>query len=304
MRKILVTPRSLTRSGHPALDALREAGYEVIFCTPGVRPSEEDLLELLPGCVGYLAGIEEISARVLEKAEDLRVISRNGTGVDNIDLDAAERLNITICRAKGANANGVAELTLGLILALVRSISLNDARLKNEQWEREKGIELQGRRLGLVGCGAIGTRVASLGTGIGMEVIAFRRHPDPSFAPDGFRWVSMDELYTQSDIISLHRPPGEKPIINRETIAKMKQGVYLVNTARAALVDADAVLEALESGQIAGLAIDVFTQEPPKDYRLVKHKRVVATPHVGGYTSESVLRATQQAVDNLLEILS
>lgn len=305
MNKILVTPRSLTRGGDPSLDLLKEAGYEVVFSTPGKQPGEEELIRLLPGCVGYLAGVEKISARVLEAAEDLRVISRNGTGIDNIDTDAANRLNIRICRTKGANARGVAELTIGLIFALVRSIPFSDANLKNEKWERRRGIELENRTLGLIGCGEIGKRVALLATGMGMKVLAFRRHPDYSFSPDNFSYVSLEDLYRQSDIISLHCPPLEsgKPMIGKDVIAKMKKGVYLVNTARAALLDEDAVLEGLESGQIAGVAVDVFAQEPPSDYRLVKYNRVVATPHIGGYTSESVSEATRQAVDNLLKHL-
>jgi len=260
---------------------------------------------LLPGCVGYLAGVENISARVLEAAKDLRVISRNGTGIDNIDLDAANRLNIPICRAEGANTRGVAELTMGLIFALVRSIPFSDANLKDERWERRAGIELENRTLGLIGCGAIGKRVALLATGIGMKVVAFRRHPDYSFSPDSFSYAPLEEVYRQSDIISLHCPPlpGGEPMINRDAIPKMKRGVYLVNTARASLLDEDAVLEGLERGYIAGVAVDVFAEEPPSDYRFVQHERVIATPHIGGYTSESVSRATRQAVDNLLENL-
>ena len=303
--KVLVTPRSLTKKGHPALDALREAGYEVVLSTPGVQPEEAELMRLLPGCAAYLAGVEKIPARVLEAAKDLRVISRNGTGVDNIDLEAAKRLGIVVCTAKGANANGVAELTIGLIFALVRAIPFSDAKLKGEQWQRREGIELAGRTLGLIGCGAVGKKVALLSSAVGMQVIAFDPRADAAFAPASFRWGALDQLYESSDIVSLHCPPSAdgKPIIDRAAIRKMKKGVYLVNTARAALLDEEAVLEGLESGQIAGLALDVFAQEPPKDYLLAKHERVIATPHIGGYTEESVQRATQEAVDNTLRNL-
>jgi phosphoglycerate dehydrogenase-like enzyme len=305
MNKILVTPRSLTRNGDPALAVLKEAGYEVVFSTPGVQPNEDELVKLLPRCVGYLAGVEKISARVLEAAKDLLVLSRNGTGIDNIDLEAARRQNIRVCRAEGANARGVAELTIGLIFALVRSIPYGDAALKREQWERRQGIELQSRVLGLIGCGQVGKSVALLGTGIGMQVIAFELRPDPSFAPANFCYVSLDDLCRQSDIVSLHCLPLEsgKPMIDKDTITKMKRGVYLVNTARASLMHGEAVLAGLNSGQLAGVAIDVFAKEPPADYRLVKHDRVIATPHSGGYTVESVHKATAQAVDNLLTAL-
>jgi phosphoglycerate dehydrogenase-like enzyme len=305
MKKVLVTPRSLTSASHPALDLLRGAGCQVIFSTPGKQPDEEELIGLLPGCEGYLAGVERVSARVLEAAKGLQVISRNGTGIDNIDMNAANRLNIQVCRAEGANARGVAELTLGLILALVRSIPFSDSQLKNKRWERRKGIELENQTLGLIGCGEIGKRTALLATGMGMKVFAFRRYPDYSFSPPNFSYVSLEDLYRQSDIISLHCPSLEsgKALINKEAIAKMKNGAYLVNTARASLLDLAAVLEALESGRLAGAAVDVFDQEPPADYRLVKNSRAIATPHIGGYTSQSIARATTQAVENIINVL-
>jgi phosphoglycerate dehydrogenase-like enzyme len=136
-----------------------------------------------------------------------------------------------------------------------------------------------------------------------MKTMAFKRHPDPSFAPPNFRWASPDELYSGSDVVSLHCPAGPKPVIDREAIGKMKKGVYLVNTARADVVDEKVVLEALDSGKIAGYAVDVFSPEPPKDWKLAGHEKVIATPHVGGFTEESVSRATEDAVRNILEVL-
>ena len=263
MQKILITPRSLTKNGHPALDKLRQRGYELIFSTPGRQPPEDEIIGLLPGCVGYLAGVERISSRVLESAIELKVISRNGTGIDNIDQESAERLNIRICRTEGANARGVAELTIGLMFSLVRSIHYQDKKMKEGVWERKKGIELEDRVLGLIGCGQIGQHVALLALGLGMRVLAYRRNPDPSFSPsEEFQYVSLDELLPQSDIISLHRPAplSGKPFISAEVIKKMKKGVYLINTARASLIDEKAVFEALGNGHIAGLAIDVYAK--------------------------------------------
>ena len=169
MEKILITPRSLTKEGHPALELLRKAGFQVITCTPGKSPEEEELLRLLPGCVGYLAGVEKVSARVLEAAKGLKVISRNGAGISNVDLEAARRLNIQVLPTPGANARGVAELTIGLILALLRSIPWSDGQLKAEAWSRRQGIELEGRTLGLVGCGDIGKLVVKMALGAGPE---------------------------------------------------------------------------------------------------------------------------------------
>ncbi|MEK6646346.1 MAG: phosphoglycerate dehydrogenase [Candidatus Firestonebacteria bacterium] len=305
--KILITPRSLTKSGHPALDTLKKAGYELVFSTPGKQPDEKELIELLSDCVGYLAGVEKISAEVLKGAGKLKVISRNGTGIDNIDLKTAKELNIKICRAEEANTRGVAELTIGLIFSLVRYIPFSDRKMKEEKWERKEGIELQNRTLGIIGCGKIGRQVAMMALSLGMKVVAYDVIRDSSFLPAGdFSWADLNTLLKQSDIISLHCPPlknGES-LINKDIIEKMKNGVYLINAARADLIDEKAVLKALFENKIAGFALDVFKKEPPVDNPLVLHERVIATPHIGGYTNESISRATQIAVNNLLKYLS
>jgi phosphoglycerate dehydrogenase-like enzyme len=304
--RILVTPRSVTKAGHPSLQRLRDVGWEVVFCTPGKQPDEAELIRLLPGCAGYLAGVEKITARVLEAATELRVISRNGTGVDNIDAEAARARGIAVCRAEGANARGVAELTFALMLALARSIPFCDRSLKNGGWERPTGVELSGKTLGLVGCGRIGRLVAGFGLAFDMEVLAYDPAPDSTFAPSPrFRYAGLDDILCRADVLSLHAPPAKdgRPLIDRKVLQRMKRGAYLINTARGGLMDNEAVLAALETGQLAGVALDAFDPEPPSDLRLVSHARVIATPHAGGLTHESVDRAVEGAVNNLLEAL-
>ncbi len=304
--KILVTPRSLTRDGHPALDQFKAAGYEVVFSTPGKQPDEAELLETLPECVGMLAGVEPITAQVLEAAKNLKAISRNGVGIDNVDPVAAERLNIQVLKAIGANARGVAELAIGLLFASIRAIPSSDAHLKAGEWKRKKGLEIQGKMLGLVGCGKIGKYVAEMAIGLGMQVIAYDMYPDSSFAPSPtFRFASWDEVLQQADILSLHCPPSEdgRALIDHDTLAKVKTGVYLLNTARAALIDEDAVLDALNSGKLSGFATDVFRKEPPDASPLFTHENVITTPHIGGFTMESVDMASTMAVENLLNCL-
>jgi phosphoglycerate dehydrogenase-like enzyme len=306
MPKILVTPRSVTRRGHPALDALSDAGFQVVFSTPGRQPTEEELLKLLPGCAGYLAGVEPVTARVLDAARDLKVIGRNGVGVGNIDLEAAGRRGIAICPAVGANSRGVAELTFGLMLALVRSIPFSDAAMKSRRWERRKGSELQDRTLGLIGCGMIGRAVAQFALAFGMKVVAFDPYPAPDFQPsEDFSYAPFDDVLARADILSLHCPENRDgtALIGSEQFEGMKDGVYLVNTARGSLLDCEAVLDALESGKVSGLAVDVFDTEPPSDWRLVENSRVIASPHIGGFTEESVGRAVSAAVDGILQVL-
>jgi D-3-phosphoglycerate dehydrogenase len=192
------------------------------------------------------------------------------------------------------------------MFSLARFIPFHDGKMKGEVWERRKGMELEGRTLGLVGCGQIGQEAVVRALGMGMNVLAYRRNPDLSFSPsDKFSWVSFDEVLEKSDIISLHRPASGtgEPVITGQIIAKMKRGVFIINTSRASLIDENAVLAALENNQVAGLATDVYAQEPPEDFSLVKHDRVIATPHLGGFTGDSVDRATTGAVENIINTL-
>jgi len=305
VQRILVTPRSVTRSGHPALARLEQAGYAVVLSTPGVQPDEASLMALLPGCSGYLAGVERVSARVMESArKTLKVIARNGVGLDNVDLDAARRLGIQVLPATGANARGVAELTLALVLALARSVPSSDAAIKAGQWTRREGTELDGKVLGLIGCGRIGQLVARMAAGLDMKVIGY--DPCPAASPAGWlEYRTFEEVLAKADFVSLHcpAPDDDRPIIDAAALGRMKPGAYVVNTARAGILDSAAVLAALESGRLAGVAIDVFDREPPGDDPLVRHPRTIATPHLGGYTRESVDRAISAAVENILGVL-
>lgn len=303
--KILVTPRSVTKNGHPSLEKLRAAGYEVMFCTPGCQPDENELKQLLPDCVGYLAGVENVTASVLESAPSVKVISRNGTGVNNIDLEAAKSLGTKVCRAEGANARGVAELTMALILSLVRSIPSSDEAIKSGKWDRKNGIELENRTLGLIGFGKIGKLVSGFATAFGMKIAIYDPYLPASFCPpDGVSVLSFNEVLGTSDILSLHCPPAGKPVIGKAEIEIMKKGAYLINTARAELIDETAVMDAIDSGRLSGYATDVFPSEPPKDLTLARHSCVIGTPHIGGLTAESVGRAMNVSVDNLIEALA
>jgi len=305
--KILVTPRSVTREGHSSLERLSLAGHDVILGPRGRQPSEEELIQLLPSCIGYIAGIEPITRRVLEAAVNLRAISRNGTGVDSIDAAAARERNIVILRAEGANARGVAELTIGFLFALARGLTACDASLKAGGWVRPNGVELEGRTLGIIGCGRIGKTVAELAVGIGLRVIAYDALPDYNFsAGAAFKFAPTREVLEHSEFLSLHCPPTANghALIGESEFAQLRHGAFIINTARYQLFDPEALLAALDSGRITGAALDVFDSEPPRDPRLALHPRVLATPHIGGLTRESVGRAMDAAVDNLIRELA
>lgn len=304
LARVLVTPRSLTREGAAPLEKLIEAGFEVVLGPAGRLPSGDELRELLPGCVGYLAGVEPISAQVLHSAPSLRVISRNGAGIDNVNLEAAQQLGIRVLRAAGANAQSVAELAVGLLFAASRSIPQSASAISRSQWERSIGRELRGRRLGVVGAGAVGRQVAQIGVALGLAVMAH----DPFVAKtpgDQLSFVALDHLMASCPLVSLHCPPpaGGEPLLTEDLLQQMPRNSVLVNTARATLVRDEDVLMALDNGTLAAYATDVFLREPPQPSALLAHPRVIATAHIGAYTEEGVQRATDAAINNLIGAL-
>jgi phosphoglycerate dehydrogenase-like enzyme/L-ascorbate metabolism protein UlaG (beta-lactamase superfamily) len=302
MKKVYITPRSITKNGHKSLKKLEEAGFELIYAKPGIQPTEEEQLEILPDCVAYLAGIEPISGRVLNKSKKLKIISRNGVGIDNIDLQEAKKLGIKVKIANGSNAQGVAELAIGLIFCSVRSIPYCNNKLKQEIWNRKKGIEIQNKTLGVIGVGNIGKRASKMALSLGMNVLAYDLYPDYTFKPSPlFKFAPLEEVLQKSNIITLHCPPGERPLIDEEALDLMKEGVILINTARANVVDNEIILRGLNSGKIRSYAVDVYEKEPPEVNALFRHTNTITTPHIGGYTKESIDRAVEAAVDNIIK---
>ena len=209
-------------------------------------------------------------------------------------------------RAAGANARGVAELAIGLALAGLRHLPEQSAALKGGTWQRRSGREIEGRTVGLIGCGAVGRLVARFALALDARVRVFDPQPHRGFAPPGdFDWVRRDEVLRDAEIVSLHcpLPPDGAAVLDADAIERLRGGCVVVNTARAALVDEAAMLRALERDAVGVYATDVFAVEPPPPSALLSHPRVIATPHIGGLTEESVRRATVAAVDNLRRAL-
>jgi D-3-phosphoglycerate dehydrogenase len=268
-------------------------------------PSERELLALVDGCVGWLAGVEQISAGTLAAARDMRVISRNGAGADAIDHETAQRLGIRISTAAGANAQGVAELTVLLILAALRELPRSDRSMHEGEWARLPGRELADRTVGIVGLGAIGRIVARIVSSVGAKCVAYDPYATDAARATGVPLLELAEVFSQADIVTLHCPPKPdgSPLVTDELLRRLPARAVLVNTARSALVDDDAVLAALNLGGLATYAVDAFDSEPPALSELLMHERTIATPHLGGYTDASSRRAVEHAVANLLDIL-
>lgn len=305
-QRILVTPRSLTAEPHPEVERLRELGFDIVYSTAGAMPTEQELIALVPDCVGWLAGVEPVTPRIIAAADKLKVISRNGVGVDNLPVETLKERGVQVMIAEGANAMGVAELTIGLMFSALRSIPLADAGIKAGGWPRVRGLEIRGRTIGIIGCGAIGREVARMVIALGAKVLAFDpMRPNLDLPSASFAYAEVDEIMAAADVLTLHCPlPRDgSALLTAERLANSRPGQVIVNTARSKLIEETALLDALDDGRISTYATDVFDEEPPTSLALASHPRVIATSHIGGFTAESVERATRIAADNLLSAL-
>jgi D-3-phosphoglycerate dehydrogenase len=272
-----------------AAEALRAVGWSVD--TKSGRKPDELARDLANADALIVRSATQVTAALIEAAPKLRVIARAGTGVDNVDVAAASARGILVMNAAGANSISVAELAMGLVLALARALPAADASMKQGIWDKKRfmGVELRGKTLGVVGFGRIGREVAQRARAFGMEILAY----DPfiaSRAADaaGVPLVELDDLLAQADFITLHVPalPETRHLVNAERIARMKKGVRIVNTARGELIDDAALAAAIASGHVAGAGLDVFDPEPPTDTTLTKLPQVIATPHIAASTVE------------------
>jgi D-3-phosphoglycerate dehydrogenase len=250
----------------------------------------------------------KVTADIIEKATSMKVIGRAGAGVDNIDSAAASRKGIIVMNTPGGNTLSTAEHTFSMLMALARNIPNANASLVAGRWDRKKfmGTELFGKTLGIAGLGKIGREVAIRAQAFGMVTIGY----DPVLGADvaskmNVELVTLEEIYRRSDFITVHTPLNDETrgLLNEQTIAKCKKGVRIINCARGGIVDEAALLKALDSGHVAGAAIDVYVEEPPKDYTLVKHPKVVATPHLGASTEEAQEKVAIQIAEQIADAL-
>jgi D-3-phosphoglycerate dehydrogenase len=255
-----------------------------------------------------IRGRTRFTAEALQACRKLKLISIWGTGTDNVDLSAAAARGITVTNTPGANAISVAEHTVALMLTLVKQVAAADATMRRGAWPRNLVPQLRGKRLGLIGTGLIGREVAAMGRGLGMEVVAWTYHPNASVAVSlSLRYVELDELLRTSDIVSLHlrATPDAHHFLNRERLALLKPTAYVVNTARGALIDEAALVEALRANKIAGAALDVFEKEPlPADHPLTALSNALLTSHCAGMTPEANQIGLMMAVENIQHFLA
>ncbi len=294
-------------------DGLEENGQSILRGAAHVddRPDlpAAELPRLIPDYDGLIVrGRTRVTAGILDAAARLKVVGRAGVGVDNIDLQAAKAHGVTVVNAPSSTTTAVAELAFGLLLALARDIPRADASMKAGQWLKKElvGVELSGKTLGIIGYGRIGMELGKRAAAFGMNVLAY----DPFIQEENIRAggaesVSIQDLLQWSDFISLHLPFSvqTRDLIGPMAFAQMKDGVRLVDAARGGIIDEAALLAALNSGKVAGAALDVFAAEPPGLTELVRHPRVIATPHVGAQTGEAQARAAEDIANEVLAAL-
>ncbi len=288
------------------VDILTREGFQVDE-KPGL-PADE-----IKKIIGEYAALvvrsgTKVTKEIIDLADVMKVIGRAGAGVDNIDSEAATKKGIIVMNTPGGNTISTAEHTFSLMMALARNIPQAQASMAAEQWDRKKytGAELFGKTLGIVGLGKIGREVASRAQAFGMTTIGF----DPVLGADvamkmNVELVSMEEIFRRSDFITVHTPLNNdtRGLFNDETLAKCKKGVRLINCARGGIIDEAAIVRAIDSGHVAGAAFDAYAEEPPKDYSLSKHPKIVTTPHLGASTEEAQEKVAIQIAHQIADAL-
>ncbi len=288
---------------------MREAGLRVDL-EPEITHEE-----LLVRAGGYQALVvrsrTKVTRDVLEAAPGLRAVARAGVGLDNIDVEAAKDRGVTVLNSPEAPSNAVAELVIGYMLSMARMIPRADASMKRGEWIKSRltGFEVSGKTLGVVGFGRIGYGVGKKAKCLGMRVLAYDVAMDvvrPYVDDAGADAVSLERLLSESDFVTLHVPllPQTRHMIGREQLGKMREGSYIINASRGGVVDEEALKEALDSGMLAGAALDVFEEEPPEDMGLVGRENVVCTPHIGASTEEAQLANSTIVAEKLIRLLS
>lgn len=307
---LIVLPKSFQEAGLNYLtEAFEKEHVELkVFCQEE-SPSSEELSALVEDVDGYISGWgEPINDTTIGHTKRLKVITEFGVGVEHIDLDACTRKGIIVANAPGVNSISVMELAIGLILSLARNICGINIRTKARIWELSVGTQVNGKTLGIIGTGNIGRRVANVAHSLGMRVLTYDINMNEQLLKDGIvEYVQqLEEVFHQSDFITIHIPltPETKGLIKKKHLNLMKKNAFLINTARGAIVDEDALYEILKDKKIAGAALDVFSSEPPLGSKLIQLENVITTSHIGGATFEAVRETARMNYEDIIRAFS
>jgi D-3-phosphoglycerate dehydrogenase len=306
MGKVLITTPTFAKYSSEAPAILAQAGLEAVRAAQPVK-SDRALLGYLDGVTAIITGLEPITATVIDAARELKVIAKHGIGVDNIDLEAARRRGIRVVNAPGTNKDAVADLVFGLMFALTRRLLAADASVRKGEWPRMFGQSVWGKKIGIVGMGAIGKAVALRAEGFRMPTFGYDTYWDEQFAAQhGVQRVSLEALLGEADFVTLHVPLLEETrnLIGEAELRLMKPTAFLINAARGGVVDEAALHGALTAGTIAGAGLDAFDAEPPLGSPLLALDNVVLTPHMGAYTEEALGLTSVAAAQSVVDVLA
>ena len=306
-KKILIGSRARSRAAKMT-ELLEEAGYELILNPFDRTLTEAELVERIQGASAMVAGSDVVTKRVLEAGSpSLKIVAKQGVGYNTIDVETANQLGIAVTITPGANSKSVADLTMGLILAAARNIAGMDRAIRKGEWYRHTGVELNSRVLGIVGTGHIGQEVAKRAVAFGMSLMAYDTCPRQELVDQyAIRYVELDELFATADFVSLHAPAliSTVGMVNSQRLSRMKSTAFLINTSRGELVVEDDLYEALRHNKIAGAALDVFCEEPPKHSLLSGLGNATFTAHAGAYTEEAIVNAGVIAAEEIIRVLT
>jgi len=303
---VLIASRSLRGIPGEHREMLKDAGCHLVDAPGDRRLDGATMEELIPNMDAVIVGTDQVTARVISAGRKLKVVSKYGVGLDAIDLDAASRAGVVVAYTPGTSQVSVAELTIGLMFALARNIPQHNQVVKSGCWERIVGVELTGKRVGIVGLGRNGFKVAKRARGLEMQVLYYDsvRRPDLE-ANDWLAYAPLRVLLSEADFVTLHLPCTSETshLIGRDQLRAMKRSAYLINTARGEIVNEAALAKALREGWIAGAASDVFSKEPPIGSPLLGLDNFLACPHIGGATHEARQRTAIMAARNVVLVL-
>ena len=303
MKRIFIATTSFARHSDKALELLRNNECNISMNQSGRKLRNNEIGKYINGCDGVIAGTEEYSKTILDQVTNLKVISRLGVGLDNIDLEYTDKKNIKVYRTESNPALAVSELTLNLILDLLRKTSLHGTRMKAGTWQKAMGSLLSGKTLGIIGLGTIGKQLVNLTKGFDLTYLAYDINVDEEFAgKNNVIYCELNELLVQSDILSIHLnlTPDTKSLINFDAFRKIKPGAVLINTSRGEVVNEENLIEALDRKFISAAGLDVF-QEEPYTGPLLEYDNVVTTPHIGSYAQEIREQMELEAAHNLMK---
>jgi len=302
--KILVTSRSFSQVSEEPIKLLKQNNFLIDFKQESGLYGEEDFLKVIGAYDAVIVGADHMTAKVIEAGRKLKIICKHGAGVDNIDCEKAKEKGIPVTNVPATNSDAVADFTFGLILNIARKISESAFEVKCGNWNKNIGVNVYKKTLGIIGCGAIGRRVAKRAKGFDMQILAYDPYVAKTANTFEINLVNFETLIKESDFISIHVPltSDTRNLISSKEMQQMKKGAFIINTARGGIVDENALYQFLENGHLGGAALDVTEQEPIQDDSpLLKLNNVIITSHIASYSKESLNAVSMACAKNIIK---